>query len=89
MKTNPLHVGLVAGLVLAVWHACWSGLVATGFAQKALDFVFWAHFITPAYKVEAFDPTRAGILVATVFAAGLALGTVAGAIWNLFARNKT
>lgn len=84
MKANPLFVGLVFGLVLALWHACWSALVALGFAQKVLDFVFWAHFISPPFHIEAFDMTRAGILVGITFAAGLVVGAITAWLWNRF-----
>ena len=60
---NPYRVGLWFGIFLALWHTCWSVLVATGFAQALMDFVFWAHFISPVYHVEPFEISRAGILV--------------------------
>jgi hypothetical protein len=82
MHANPIRVGLVFGLFLAVYHACWSALVFTGFAQRFLDFIFWAHFIAPIYRVEPFELARAGILIGVVFGVGLAFGIVAALIWN-------
>ncbi|MGN6516976.1 MAG: hypothetical protein ACTHLR_14175 [Rhizomicrobium sp.] len=84
--TNPLKVGFVFALLLALWHTAWAALVATGIAQKILDFVFWMHFIKPPYQVEPFDPVRAVILVGVTAAVGMVIGVVAGLIWNAFHR---
>lgn len=88
MPANPVRVGLVFGLFLALWHACWSALVAAGLAQKLIDFVFWAHFITPVYHIEAFELPRAGILVGLTFGIGVVIGFVAALLWNVFHRAK-
>ena len=81
---NPLRTGLVFGIFLALYHACWAALVAAGFAQALIDFVFWAHFITPPYHIEAFDLARAGILIGLTFAVGLVGGFVGALLWNAF-----
>lgn len=83
---NPIKVGLVFGIFLAVWHAAWSTLVALGLAQKLIDFIFWVHFIVPPYQIEPFDIVRAGILVGVTFGVGLVGGLVGGVIWNVFHR---
>ncbi len=83
---NPIRVGFVFGILLAIWHACWSTLVATGVAQKVINFIFWMHFIVPPYHVEPFDIARAGILVGVTFGIGLMVGTVAGLVWNTLHR---
>lgn len=85
---NPVRVGLVFGIFLAIWHACWSILVATGVAQNVIDFIFWMHFIVPPYHIEPFEITRACILVGMTFGIGLAIGTVAGVIWNAIHRTR-
>ena len=86
LMTNPVRVGFVFGLLLALGHTGWSFLVAVGWAQKFIDFVFWVHFIQPPYSVEAFDIARACLLVAITFIVGFVVGTVAGAIWNALHR---
>ncbi len=85
MTCAPGRVGVAFGLFLAFLHACWAALVAAGFAQPLMDFVFWAHFITPPYHIEPFALTRAAILVGFVFAVGLAAGWLGGIFWNRFA----
>ncbi len=80
--TNPVRVGFVFGLLLALGHTGWSILVALGWAQKFIDFIFWLHFVAPPYHIEAFDFARALMLVAVTFIVGFVVGTVAGAIWN-------
>ena len=87
MQTNPIRLGLLFGLFLALFHAAWATLVATGWAQAVLDFVFWAHFISPPYHVDAFDLARAAILVGLTFTVGLVMGIVAGILWNRLARS--
>lgn len=88
MRTSPLRLGLVIGLLLAFFHAFWAALVALGWAQTILDFIFWAHFISPPYHVVAFDLSRALVLVGLTFAVGLALGTVGGSLWNRLAAGR-
>lgn len=88
MQTSPLRLGLVFGLLLAICHASWAALVALGWAQTILDFIFWAHFISPPYHVAAFDLSRAFVLVGLTFAAGLILGAIGGALWNRLASDR-
>jgi hypothetical protein len=84
---NPLKTGLVFGVFIALMHAGWSAIVAVGLAQKLVDFIFWAHFISPPFHIEAFDPARAAILIGVTFGVGLIAGIVAALIWNLFHRS--
>jgi Exopolysaccharide synthesis, ExoD len=37
-------------------HLLWVLLVASGWAQPLMDFVFWLHCIRPVYVIEGFDP---------------------------------
>ncbi len=83
---NPVKVGLVFGIFVALAHTGWAALVATHHAQRLVDFIFWAHFIAPPFHVEAFDAMRAGILVGVTFAVAFIGGVVASIIWNVFHR---
>ena len=85
MKINPVRFAVALGLVLAVFHAGWALMVAMGWAQPMIDFIFWAHFITPPFHVEVFQPGRAAILIGFTFLAGLLLGFAGGHLWNKLA----
>jgi hypothetical protein len=83
MKTiNPNKVGLVLGTLLGGWHVLWALLVALGWAQAVIDFVFWLHFLRPVYVVGPFNPGIALILIAIAAAIGYAFGYLFGALWN-------
>jgi hypothetical protein len=86
MTVSPLKVGLTLGLLLGLWHFCWAMLVLVGWAQALLDFVFWMHFLSPPFQVQAFSPERAAILIGVTFLAGFVGGWVAGRLWNIFHR---
>lgn len=79
---NPSKTALVFALFLGGWHALWSAVVAAGFAQPLMDFVFWMHFIKPPFEIEAFDLVRALILVAVTGAVGYVFGLVFSFLWN-------
>ena len=83
---NPFKTGLAFGLFVALAHAGWSALVALHLAQRLVDFIFWAHFITPPFQVEAFEPMRAAILVGVTFAVAFVAAMIGSVIWNAFHR---
>lgn len=82
MKVNQFLVGLVFGIVGAIWHLFWSALVWLGWAQPFIDFIFRLHFITPPYKITPFDFGTAAILVTVVFLIWAILGFIAAIVWN-------
>jgi hypothetical protein len=79
---NPNKAGLVLGSLMGGWHALWALLVAGGFAQSVLDFVFWMHFLKPPYVVGPFHPGVALILIVVTTAIGYVVGYVFGLLWN-------
>jgi hypothetical protein len=79
---NPFKVGVVLAVVTGGFHLCWSMLVALGWAQAFIDFVFWAHFIKPIYMIEPFEFARAIVLLLLTAAIGFVLGLVFGWVWN-------
>lgn len=79
---HPGKAGLVLGTLIGGWHLLWALLVALGWAQPLIDFVFWLHFITPVYVVGAFAFGRAALLVALTAALGYAMGYCFGLLWN-------
>lgn len=82
MKLNPNNTGLSLGGLLAIWHASWSALVALGFAQTLLNFVFSIHFLTNPYRVREFNLGTALTLVVVTFVVGYVVGWVFAMIWN-------
>ena len=79
---NVYKAGLVVGAVIGGWHLCWAALVALGFAQPVIDFVFWMHFIKPIYMIEPFEITRAAILLIVTAVLGFVIGSIFAMIWN-------
>ena len=79
---NPNKAGLVLGSFLGAWHLLWSILVALGWAQALIDFLFWIHFIKPVYVIESFDAGRALLLIAITSAIGYAFGYTFAILWN-------
>jgi hypothetical protein len=74
--------GLVLAAVMGVWHLCWSAMVALGWAQPVINFVFWMHFIKPIYVIEPFELAWAGILIVITAGVGFIVGAVFAMVWN-------
>jgi hypothetical protein len=79
---NIVKVGIVVAAVTGGFHLCWSVLVAAGWAQPVIDFLFWAHFIKPIYVIESFEFVRAAVLIAVTGGIGFLLGSAFALIWN-------
>jgi hypothetical protein len=83
---NPNKTGLVLGTLMGGWHLLWALLVAVGWAQWLLNFVFWMHFIKPPYVVEAFHAWIAVVLIAVTATIGYVVGYILGVLWNWIQR---
>jgi hypothetical protein len=79
---NPNKAGLTVGVMLGGWHFLWALLVAAGWAQAIINFVFRIHFLTPAWTVEGFHTGLAVTLVLVTAALGYASGYVLCVLWN-------
>lgn len=79
---KPYKLGLVIGALMAGFHVFWIVLVALGWAQPLMDFIFWAHMITPIYVVKPFDPVAATILILVTFGMGYTFGFIGSLLWN-------
>lgn len=81
-KLDANRVGMALGALLGGWHLLWAVLVAAGWAQAVMDFVFWMHFLNPAWRVGAFQPGIAAILVIVTSTLGYAIGYCLAVLWN-------
>ncbi len=84
MKISALRLGIVVGVVIAALHAMWAAMVALGWAQPFLDFIFHLHMVTPPYHVETFEMATAGMLVGVTGAIGFVAGAAFAIVWNGF-----
>jgi hypothetical protein len=48
--------GLVIGVLIGGWHLVWTALVAAGWAQSLISFIFWAHMIRPSMSSSRSMP---------------------------------
>jgi hypothetical protein len=81
-QVNNGKAGLAVALVLGGFHFGWALLVAAGWAQPVIDFIFWVHFIKPVYSIEPFELIRAAMLVAMTAGVGFAIGIAFALVWN-------
>jgi hypothetical protein len=85
---NPNKAGLAFGAVIGLWHLCWSLLVAIGWAQTLIDFVFRIHFMKPVFVVGGFSFLFALILIALTSVVGYVFGYVFAFLWNWLHRKS-
>ncbi len=85
-RIQPIKAGLAFGVMLGGWHLLWATLVALGWAQTVLNFVFWMHFIRPIYVIEGFQIGIALTLIAITAAIGFAGGYLFARVWNYIQR---
>ena len=79
---SPNKVGLVIGALIGGWHLVWSLLVLLGWAQRIIDFIFWAHMIQPVYVVKSFNLLAAITLIVVTAVTGYIFGFIGMVIWN-------
>ncbi len=84
--TRPIasvgKLGLALGSLFGGVHLLWALLVAVGWAQPLMDFIFWLHFVRPVYVIEGFDPLRAAGLVLFTSLVGYVIGCAFALLWN-------
>lgn len=79
---NKNRSGLVFGALLGLFHAGWATLVAMGWAQGFINWIFGLHFIVPPYTIDAFNLGQALMLVVVTAVIGYVFGWVMAALWN-------
>lgn len=86
MRVNKhlIQSSLVAGLCLASIHLVWATLVAVGWAQALIDFVFRLHMLSTPFQVQAFDPKLAIGLIGFTFIIGCLCGALIHIIKSKF-----
>jgi hypothetical protein len=83
MVTIHVHrVALIVAILLGGWHLLWSALVAVGWAQPLIDFIFWIHFLRPVYVVEKFNFGIALLLIGFTGTIGYGIGWAFAVLWN-------
>ncbi len=82
MKLDPQKTGLVLGSFFGVMHLLWSLMVALGFAQNYMDWIFSLHFLDNPFSVNAFDLITAIILLVVASIAGFIFGWIFATVWN-------
>ena len=83
---NPLKAGVTFGALLGGYHVCWAILVALGWAQPLVDFVFWMHFIQPVFVVRPFNLATAATLIVFTSIAGFISALLFALLWNILHR---
>jgi hypothetical protein len=73
---NLFQTSLIGGVCLATLHFCWAVLVALGWAQPLMDFIFKLHMLNSPFQVQAFSFPLAFGLVAITFLIGCFYGIV-------------
>jgi uncharacterized membrane protein len=70
------------GALLGLVHVLWVALVASGWAQAVIDFIFRLHFIQPVFAIQPFGIGTACLLVAITSLIGYGLGAGFAWLWN-------
>ena len=79
---RPDRTALILAILLGSWHLVWALLVAAGWAQPLIDFIFWIHFIQPVYAIQKFNIGIALLLVGVTAAIGYVIGWIFAVLWN-------
>ena len=79
---DPVRTGIALGVMMGLWHLSWSLLVAVGWAQRIVDFVFWMHFLKSPYIVQPFNVATALVLVTVTLFLGFVVGSIFALLWN-------
>jgi hypothetical protein len=73
-NTGLLRTSLIWGMCLSSLHLCWVLLIAAGWAQALLDFIFKLHMLNSPFQVQAFNPLLALGLLGMTFLVGCFYG---------------
>ena len=81
---NKNKAGLVFGSFVGLIHLVQGVLIALGFAQPLMDFIYNLHSLNNPFAVAPFSFMRSVVLVIVTFLIGYVFGYVFATIWNKF-----
>ncbi|MEK7130007.1 MAG: hypothetical protein AAB803_03220 [Patescibacteria group bacterium] len=87
-KLNERSTGLIVGAFVGLVHLLWAVLVATGYAQGWVDWIFALHFVENPIMVTEFAMDKAVMLVGVTAAVGFAGGYVFAWLWNTLGKKR-
>lgn len=73
---NFFRTSMIGGLCLSILHFFWVILVALGWAQPFMDFIFKLHMLNSPFQVQPFDVMLALGLLGTTFLIGCFYGAI-------------
>jgi hypothetical protein len=79
---GPQKSGWVLGSLVDGRHLLWAIIVAAGWGQALIDFIFWMHFLKPVFVVEPFSAGRAVVLIVVTVGIGYFIGLAGAVLWN-------
>ena len=83
VASHPTKSALIGGFTLSALHACWILIVASGWAQPLLDFIFKLHMLNSPFVVQPFSILLSLELIALTFVIGAFYGVVFSLIRKL------
>ena len=87
-ELNTDKIALIVGTFVGLIHFVWVMMIASGYGQVWLNFIFYLHFLNNPYTVVSFDLVRAVMLVVVTFTVGYISGWVFAYIWNRLHKDK-
>ncbi len=82
MKLNEKKSAMVLGLFIGGMHLVWALVVASGFAQTWMNWVYSWHMLSNPFIVQPFSLTNAVILVIATGLIGYVMGFAFAWVWN-------
>lgn len=79
---SNMRIGVACGCILATIHLVWAGLVAIGWAQPLMDFIFWLHMLNAPFQVQPFSIWVGVMLVGFTWMVGFLAGFIFATIWK-------
>lgn len=79
---NKNKVGLTFATFFGVVHLVWAILVAIGWAQLFMDFIFRIHMIKPVVVINDFSLGLSVTLIVVTAVIGYVAGYILSVVWN-------